>query len=128
MAIKFVEGGTVHSLPWSELLTLDEVPFESLEAVDECGNVLAPWWDESTLTVKHAEAVIVRKGVLKCVLLVYVLQSHNVNSYNVGSKKSPTKGGKKRSSPIKGKRKATTQRTPSKKDSKKVHHLMKLGY
>ena len=80
VAIKFIEGGTVHLLPLSELLTLDEVPFESLEAVEECGDVLAPWWDKTTLTVKHAKAVIVCKGVLKCVLLVHVLQSYNVNS------------------------------------------------
>ena len=65
--------------------------------VDESVNVLAPWWNESTLTVKHAEAVIIRKGVLKCVLLVHVLQSH-VNSYNVG-RHHPQKG---RSSPMKG--------------------------
>ena len=70
----------MHSLPWSELLTLDEVLFESLEAVDESVNVLAPWWNESTLTVKPAEAVITCKGVLNCVLLVHVLQSH-VNSF-----------------------------------------------
>ena len=65
MAIKFLEGGTVHSLPWSELLTLDEVPFESLEAVLESAKILAPWWDESTFTIKHAEAVVVSKGLLK---------------------------------------------------------------
>jgi hypothetical protein len=59
VSIKFVEGGTVHSLPWSELLTLDEVPFESLEVVVECV------WDESTLSIKHAEAIVVSKGVLK---------------------------------------------------------------
>ena len=63
MSIKFVEDGTVHSLPWSELLTLEEAPFESLEAVVECVNILAPWWDESTCTIKHAEAVVVDKGV-----------------------------------------------------------------
>ena len=39
-----------------------------------------------------------------------------------GSKKSPSKGGKKKSSPVKAKRKSTTaqRRTPTKKDSKKV--------
>ena len=94
---------------------LDEVPFKSLEAADECVNILAPWWNESTLTVKHAEALTVRKGVLKCVLLVHVLQSHNVNSYNVG-RSHPQKGEEVESHEVRSK--TTTQRTPSKKDSK----------
>ena len=50
VTIRFIEGGTVHSLPWSELLTIEETPFESVEAVMECVNVLAPWWYELRIT------------------------------------------------------------------------------
>ena len=73
----------MHSLPWSELLTLEEAPFESLEAAVECVNILAPWWDESTCTIKHAEAVVVRKGVLKWLwcLCMYLASETSASQY-----------------------------------------------
>ena len=65
---KFVEGekGKVHSLPWTELLTLEELPFPDSADVSVGTKVLAPWYCDTELTVRHAEAVVVEgrgKGV-----------------------------------------------------------------
>lgn len=62
VSFKFIEGGTVHSLPWTELLTMEEIPFESLDDLTEGVNVMAPWYDDSSLTIQHAQAVIIGKG------------------------------------------------------------------
>ena len=50
MTFKFVEGGSVHSLPWTELLTMDETPFVSIDDVTEGMNVMAPWYDDDSIT------------------------------------------------------------------------------
>ena len=59
VTFKFVDGGTVHSLPWTELLTMDETLFESLDDLTEGVSVMAPWYDDDTLTINHARAVVV---------------------------------------------------------------------
>ena len=60
ITFKFVDGGTVHSLPWTELLTMDETLFESLDDLAEGVSVMAPWYDDDTLTINHAPAVIIQ--------------------------------------------------------------------
>ena len=62
VTFKFVEGGSVHSLPWTELLTMDETPFVSIDDVTEGMNVMAPWYDDDSITIQHAQAVIVGQG------------------------------------------------------------------
>ena len=64
MTFKLVEGGSVLSLPWTELPTMDETPFVSTDDDDvtEGMNVMAPWYDDS-ITIQHAQAVIVGQGV-----------------------------------------------------------------
>lgn len=62
VSFKFVEGGTCHSLPWTELLTMDEIPFESPENLTEGVNVMAPWYDDNSLTIQHAQAIVIGKG------------------------------------------------------------------
>ena len=65
VTFKFVEGGTVHSLPWTELLTMDETPFESVDDLTEGVNVMAPWYDDNSVTIQHAQAIVVGKGEYK---------------------------------------------------------------
>ena len=62
VSFRFVEGGTVHSLPWTELLTINETPVESLDDLTEGVNVMAPWYDDNSITIQHAQAVIIGKG------------------------------------------------------------------
>ena len=62
VTFKFVEGGTVHSLPWTELLTMDETPFESVDDLTEGVNA---WYDDNSVTIQHAQANIVDKGKYK---------------------------------------------------------------
>ena len=62
VAFKFVEGGSVHSLLWTELLTMDETPFESVDDLTEGVNVMAPWYDDNSLTIQHAQAIVIGKG------------------------------------------------------------------
>ena len=57
-----MEGGTVHSLPWTELLAMDETPFDSLDDLTEGLCVMAPWYDDNSLTINHAKAVVIVKG------------------------------------------------------------------
>ena len=62
MKFKFIEDGSVHSLPWTELLTMDETPFESIDDVTEGLNVMAPWYDDDSIGIQHAQAVILGQG------------------------------------------------------------------
>ena len=48
-------------MPWTELLTLKELPFLIVLAL-VLGQVLAPWYCDAELTVRHAEAVIEGRG------------------------------------------------------------------
>lgn len=66
VSFRFTEGSDkIHSLPWSELLTVDEIPFEALADITEGMKVLAPWIDEHSFNVKHAEAIIVSSTTRK---------------------------------------------------------------
>ena len=58
------EKGKVHSVPWTELLTVEELPFPNCADIAIGTKVLAPWYCDAELTVRHAEAVVVegRKG------------------------------------------------------------------
>ena len=60
---KFIEGGIVHSLPWIELLTMDETTFECVDELAEDVNVMAPWYDNSVtftgIRIRGAEGAIV---------------------------------------------------------------------
>jgi hypothetical protein len=47
VTFKFIEGGSVHSLPWTELLTMDETLFESIDDVTEGLNVM-----DDSITIK----------------------------------------------------------------------------
>ena len=52
------DKGKVHSVPRSELLTAEELPLS--DSADIVGmKVLAPWYSDTELTVRHAEAIIV---------------------------------------------------------------------
>ena len=58
----FVDGGTEHSLQWTELLTTDETPFESYEQLSIGMHVLAPWYSgKDSANIQYAEAEIVEK-------------------------------------------------------------------
>lgn len=60
------DKGKVHSVPWTELLTLEELPFPDGAGISVGTKVLAPWYCDTELTVRHAEAVVVEgrgKGV-----------------------------------------------------------------
>lgn len=53
-------------MPWTELLTLEELPFSDSAGIRVGTKVLAPWYCDAELTVRHAEAVVVEgrgKGV-----------------------------------------------------------------
>ncbi len=41
---------------------MDETPFESLDDVTEGLNVMAPWYDDNSITIQHAQAVVVGQG------------------------------------------------------------------
>ena len=51
----------IHSVVWTEFLTLDEVPFENYEDLSDGTAVLAPYTVDGT-TVQYHEAVIVKAG------------------------------------------------------------------
>ena len=56
------EKGKVHSVPWTELLTLEELPFPDSDGISVGTKVLAPWYCDTELTVRHAEAVVDGRG------------------------------------------------------------------
>ena len=41
---------------------MDETPFVSIDDVTEGMNVMAPWYDDDSITIQHAQAVIVGQG------------------------------------------------------------------
>ena len=49
----------MHTLPWSELLDLDGAPFGAYQEIAVDQTVLAPWFDDNSTSIQHAEAVIV---------------------------------------------------------------------
>ena len=58
----------MHSLPWGELLSLDEEIFGNYEDIKVGVKVLAPWYcDDDIVTIRHAEAVIVADPAGECV-------------------------------------------------------------
>ena len=59
VSFKFVGYDRVHTLPWSELLDLDETPFGAYQEIAMDQTVLAPWFDDNSTSIQHAEAVIV---------------------------------------------------------------------
>ena len=59
VSFKFVGYDRVHTLPWSELLDLDETPFEAIQEIAVDQPVLAPWYDDSSTSIQHADAIIV---------------------------------------------------------------------
>ena len=62
VAFRFVDGGTEHSLQWTELLTIDETPFESYEQLSMGMHILAPWYSgKDSAKIQYAEAEIVEK-------------------------------------------------------------------
>ena len=103
ITFKFIEGGSIHSLPWTELLTAEESLFETYDDITEGLTVLAPWFDDVSTTIRHAEAVvIINKGNQQLLSFTLPLQ-HN---FGLGNKKA---------SPSKPKRKASSRKTPTKK-------------
>ena len=68
VAFRFVDGGTEHSLPWTELLTKDETPFESYEQLSMGLCLLAPWYsgkDSANIQFAEAEIIGIEKEVPK---------------------------------------------------------------
>ena len=61
ISFKFIEGGT---LAWTELLTMDETPFESVDELAECVNVMAPWYHDNSAKIQHAQAVVIEYIIL----------------------------------------------------------------
>ena len=49
-------------MPWTELLTLEELPFSDSSGINVGTKVLAPWYCDAELTVRHAEAVVEGRG------------------------------------------------------------------
>ena len=49
-------------MPWTELLTLEELPFSDSAGISVGTKVLAPWYCDAELTVRHAEAVVEGRG------------------------------------------------------------------
>ena len=41
---------------------MDETPFDSLDDLTEGLCVMAPWYDDNSLTINHAKAVVIVKG------------------------------------------------------------------
>ena len=61
VAFRFVDGGTEHSLQWTELL-IDETPFESYEQLSMVMHIPAPWYSgKASANIQHVEAEIVEK-------------------------------------------------------------------
>ena len=59
ISFKFVDGGTVHSIPWSELLDEQEFPFESFDDITEGLKIFAPWIDDHSTAIRYAEAIVI---------------------------------------------------------------------
>lgn len=57
----FKVGSRIYSLEWTDLLTLEEVLFESSEDLTEGTRILAPWFNGNPSDIQYAEAVVTNK-------------------------------------------------------------------
>ena len=49
-------------MPWTELLKFEEFPFSDSAGISVGTKVLAPWYCNTELTVRHAQAVVEGRG------------------------------------------------------------------
>ena len=58
MSFIFKGESRVHCLPWTELLSMEEIPFEGYSDVTEGLQVMAPWTSGEKSSLQYSEASI----------------------------------------------------------------------